>query len=237
MRAWPLSNQRILNISDLHAPYQHPDAIKFLRAIKSEYDPDTVICMGDEADKHALSFHDHDPDLPSAGDELKKAKDVIQEIADIYPKVTVLESNHGSMAYRKAMSIGIPKAYIRPYAEVLGVPWKWVPDLQMKLPNKAPCYWHHGKSANSFLALRDIGTNFVQAHFHEKFNIHYHGSAERLIWVIATGCLVDEHSLAMAYNNTNMKRPIVGSSIIIDSYPRLLPMVLKRNGRWDGRVY
>ena len=232
-----MPHQRTLNISDLHCPYHHPDSVKFLQAIKEKYDPDTVICMGDEADKHALSFHDHDPDLPSAGDELKKAKDVLQQIADIYPKVTVLESNHGSLAYRKAMSAGIPKAYIRPYSEVLGLPtWKWVPDLTLTLPDRSPCYWHHGKSANSFLALRDIGMNFVQAHFHEKYNIHYHGSQERLKWVIATGCMVDDHSLAMAYNKTNMKRPIIGCSIIIDSHPRLLPMILKRNGRWNGRL-
>ena len=38
--------------------------------------------------------------------ELKKAKDVLHQIAEIYPKVTVLESYHGSMAYRKAMSAG-----------------------------------------------------------------------------------------------------------------------------------
>jgi len=30
----------VLLISDMHAPYQHPDALRFLQAIKDEYAPD-----------------------------------------------------------------------------------------------------------------------------------------------------------------------------------------------------
>ena len=64
-------NKSILVISDTHIPYHHKDLIPFLAAIKKFYKPDRVVHIGDELDKHALSFHDSDPDLPSAGDELK----------------------------------------------------------------------------------------------------------------------------------------------------------------------
>ena len=232
-----MPNNRILVISDLHCPYQHPDSVAFLKAIKDKYNPDRVINIGDELDHHAMSFHPSDSSLYSAGDELKAGREILWQIEALYPKVDVMESNHGSMAYRKAMIAGIPKEMLRPYSDVLGLQkWKWHPDLTITLPDKSPCYFHHGKSANSFLALRDIGMNFVQGHFHEKYNIHYHGTSMHLKWCIATGCMVDDSSLAMAYNNVNLKRPIIGCSIIIDSQPHLLPMVLKKNGRWNGRI-
>ena len=78
-------NKRVLVISDTHAPYQHPDAIRFLAAIKKEYSPDRVIHIGDEIDYHAMSFHDSDPDLYSASDELRAAVRVIADIQDLYP--------------------------------------------------------------------------------------------------------------------------------------------------------
>ena len=66
----------VLVISDLHAPWQHPDALEFLKAIKKKIKPDFVLNVGDECDAHALSMWESDPDLPSAGDELKMARKV-----------------------------------------------------------------------------------------------------------------------------------------------------------------
>ena len=75
------NRQSILIISDFHAPYNHPDAVAFLGACKKKFKPTDVVCIGDEADFHAMSFHDSDPDLPSAGDELQKA---IKELRKLY---------------------------------------------------------------------------------------------------------------------------------------------------------
>ena len=69
-----MSYKSILCISDLHIPYHHPQAFDFLKALKKKIKPDLIVNGGDELDKHALSFHDSDPDLPSAGDELKQSK-------------------------------------------------------------------------------------------------------------------------------------------------------------------
>ena len=38
-----------------------------------------------------------------------------------------------------------------------------------------------------------------------------------------------------SYNNINIKRPIIGTGLIIDSLPVLEPMVLDEDGRWVGR--
>ena len=75
--------KRILVISDLHFPYSRVDALEFLKAIKKEYKPQLVINIGDEIDCHALSFHDTNPDLPSAGHELSLAIEYIKELENI----------------------------------------------------------------------------------------------------------------------------------------------------------
>ena len=78
-------NSVILVISDTHCPYHHPDLIPFLKALKKKYRPDRVIHIGDEVDSHAISFHDSDPDLYSAGDEHQASLPTIHEMEKLLP--------------------------------------------------------------------------------------------------------------------------------------------------------
>lgn len=229
-------NSRILLISDLHIPYHHQDAIAFLTHLKEKYNPTRVICLGDEVDGHALSFHDSDPDLPSAGDEIRQALPVIAELFKIFPKMDILESNHGSLVWRKAKVFGIPKHYIKSYNEVLGVDsgWKWSFDLTVDLPNGQKCYMHHGKTSNIIQLSQQMGMNATQGHYHETFKIDYWGNSTGLYWGMQCGCLIDDDKLAFNYNNVNIKRPIIGTGLIIDSMPVLEPMRLNKDGRWVG---
>ncbi len=230
-------NSRILLISDMHIPYHHQDTIPFLLHLKEKYRPTRVICLGDEVDGHALSFHDSDPDLPSAGDEIRQALPVIAELFKIFPKMDILESNHGSLVWRKAKVFGIPKHYIKSYNEVLGVDsgWKWSFDLTVDLPNGQKCYMHHGKTSNIIQLSQQMGMNASQGHYHETFKIDYWGNSTGLYWGMQCGCLIDDDKLAFNYNNVNIKRPIIGTGLIIDSIPVLEPMILDKEGRWVGR--
>lgn len=230
-------NSRILIISDLHIPYHHRDVLEFLAYLKEKYKPTRVICMGDELDKHALSYHDSDPDLPSAGDELRRSLPVIRELFEMFPVMDIIESNHGSLVWRKSKTSGIPKHYIKSYNEVLEVDsgWKWSFDLTITLPNGQKCYFHHGKSAQVINLSQQMGMCAVQGHYHETFKIDYWGNPTGLYWAMQTGCLIDDNTLAFTYNNVNIKRPIVGTGAIIGSQPVLEPMILDKKGRWLGR--
>lgn len=227
-------NSRILLISDMHIPYHHKDTIKFLQHLKDKYNPTRIICMGDELDKHALSFHDSDPDLPSAGDELKLALPVIAKLKEMFPVMDILESNHGSLAYRKAHAHGIPRHYLKTYNDVLGVDdkWKWHYDLTIELPNGNKCYFHHGKSANVSKTSQTMSMCAVQGHYHETFKVEYWGNPNGLYWGLQTGCLIDDKAYAFNYNNCNLKRPIIGTAMIIDSIPVLEPLVMDEDGNW-----
>lgn len=227
----------ILVISDMHHPYSHPDTPKFLRAVKAKYKPDTVVCIGDEVDYHDSSFHDSDPDLDAAGIELSKAIKGLQPIYKMFPKMTVIESNHGSMILRKAKVAKIPSAAIKSYNDTLKAPkgWKWVFDVILHTP-LGPVYFCHGKSAAAGRLASQYGMSCVQGHFHEKAQITYISTPEKLMFDAHTGCLADDKSLALGYNKINPKRPIVSIIVIVNGIPQIVPMVLKKGGRWVGSL-
>lgn len=229
----------MLVISDLHAPYYHKDTIPFLKAIKELFKPDRVILTGDELDMHCISFHDSDPDLPfSPSSELEKAIEHLRPIYELFPKADVLESNHGSLVYRRAKHHGIPRHVLRDYRDILDAPkgWRWHSDLTIQLSDKSDCYFHHGKSSNGLKLSQSMGMNTVQGHSHSYFNIEYHANPNKLMWSMIVGCLIDDKSLAFAYNKLQMKRPLIGVGIILDGHPKLLPMILDSQGNWIKKI-
>lgn len=233
-----LDTRRILCISDQHMPYEHPDMFRFLAAIKKKYKPTLIVNGGDEVDAHALSFHDSDSDLPSAGDELKQAIVKIKKLEKLFPKMIILDSNHGSLAVRKLKHHGIPMKYLATPQQIYGVSdnWQWVNDLTVILPNKQKAYFCHGMTKQGIKLAAQRGTNVVQFHYHTEFRIDYIGNPSSLLFSLQSGCLINRKALAFAYDKLNLNRPIIGTSMILNSAPLLIPMVLDGNGRWIGRL-
>lgn len=231
-------NKRILVISDLHCPYQHKDAVRFLAAIKKKYKPTRVILSGDEADMHAISFHDHDADLDSPGKELEKCIKALKPIYKLFPVAEVLESNHGSLVLRKALAHGLSRKFFKSPGEILQAPkgWTWHFEIFTVLPTGFPCYFHHSKGVNAKKNSQAMGSSFVMGHHHEQMDISYWGNPNALLFGMTVGCLVDAKSLAMAYNKNNLKRPVIGCAVIIDGIPQLIPMVMDKGGRWTGKL-
>ena len=233
-----MANKSVLIISDTHFPYAHPDVIAFLTAIKKKYKPDRVIHIGDEIDGHAISFHPSDPDLASPGDELALAIQRLKPLYKLFPKVDVVESNHGSLVYRKGKVHGIPRFVFKSYREVIEAPkdWRWHPDLTIKLSDGQDVYFCHGKSSAPGKLSQSMGMSTVCGHFHEQMHIHYWANPKGLYFSMQVGCLIHDESLAFAYNNVNLKRPLIGTGIILDGVPRLIPMILSKGGRWTGKL-
>jgi len=238
-----------LVISDLHAPYHHPDSLEFLKALKRKYKFGWVVCIGDELDNHAMSFHDSDPDLSAAGDELKKGREFLWELEKVFPIVDLVDSNHGSMHYRKGKAHGFPRHMLLGYKDVIfgehlpdgtiarnrGDGWRWRPHFTRNICGK-DVYFVHGMSVSTKRNVEMIGMNFVQGHHHGTFEIVNNGTPLELNWGMTVGCLIDDASLAFAYNKNTLKRPIIGCGSILDGQPKLLPMILEKGGRWNGET-
>lgn len=234
-------NSRILIIPDQHAPYHHKDAIEFLIAVAAKLRPTRVINLGDETDGHALSMHDSDPSLDSAGVELAKAREFIGALERVFPIMDVCHSNHGSLVYRRAFKSGIPTEYIKSYREILfpdgrGQGWDWREKHRITLPNGEDVIFQHQSSGDTLNNAAHERASIVEGHEHGKFEIQYRSSTTALYWSLISGCLIDPKALAFAYGKLFPKKPLLGCSAVIDSIPRLIPMELDNHSRWTGNI-
>jgi len=236
-----VDNSCILVIPDLHAPYHHPDALDFLVAVAAKYRPTRVINLGDETDGHALSFHDSDPNLDAAGAELAKAQAFLKKLHNVFPVQEFCHSNHGSLIYRRALKSGIPVEYIKTYRDILlpdsdGSGWSWHEQIRTTLPNGQEVQFQHQVVGDYMQNAAHERCNLVLGHEHGRFEIEHRASKSALYWGMYSGCLIDSKSMAFAYGKLFPKKPIIGCSIIIDSQPILIPMLLDSDGRWVGEL-
>ncbi len=229
----------ILHIPDQHAPYQHPDALRFLAAVAAAFPIDLVVNAGDELDYHALSFHDADPNLDSAGAELEKGKQFLSDLGRLFPSQLVCGSNHGSMVFRKAKHHGIPVQMIKSYREVIfpdgqGQGWSWADEWLVKTP-LGPVMFKH-QSASILADAAHNRCNLMVGHNHGLFSTEYCASKDYLYWGAYGGCLIDNDAYAFAYGKLSKNKPIVGCTVILEGRPCHIPMLLDNKGRWTGQL-
>lgn len=223
----------VLVISDLQIPFQHPDALAFLKWLKRKYKPDEIVCIGDEVDMHALSDWDHDPDGMSAGDELKVSIEILKKLYRIFPKCKAVTSNHTARPFRRAFKHGIPKAFLKDYKEFLQAPseWEWRDSWEID----GVRYFHgegfSGATAHHKAALYS-GKPCVHGHLHSHAGIHYLANEQELIFGFNVGCLIDRKAYAFAYGKTAPSKPIIGTGLVIKGVPIFIPMLLNSKGRW-----
>jgi hypothetical protein len=228
----------ILVIPDQHFPYQHIDIFNFLKEVKRAYKPDKVVNLGDEIDAHSMSFHTHSPNLPSPHDELGLAIAKLKYLYKLFPEVDVLESNHGSLYYRRAEANGLPNRVLRTYNEILEAPkgWRWHSDLTLYGSDGEPIFFCHGLASDALKNSKSKSMRVVQGHFHSKYEIRYWANSLNLYWGVTSGCLIDYKALAFAYGRTFLDKPILGVTVIRNGYPILVPMILDSRGRWVKRL-
>jgi hypothetical protein len=232
-----LKKHVVLAIPDLHCPFQHKDAFKFLKAVKAKYKPNEVVCLGDEIDGHAISMHDTDPDGLGAGQELEAAIAELKKLYKLFPKVKVCTSNHGSLPYRRAYKFGLPKAFLKSYKEFLQAPVGWTWADEWVIDNVV---YEHGESfAGQQGAIKSANANMqntVIGHIHAFAGIQYSANQKHLIFGFNVGCLIDNSAYAFAYGKKFKAKPILGCGIIANGIPTFIPMILDKDGKWIGSL-
>ena len=230
-------DQSVLIISDLHAPFCHPDAFIFLEEIKNKYKPELVINVGDEIDHSQQSFHASDSALPNADKELELAISDLQRLRDIYPKMYLCESNHGSLAYRKAKYHGIPIRQLIDLPELYDTPqWSWHHEIMLETHSGFVTVVHGKSGGYNKLAL-DQGNSAIQGHHHSKFELTWIQSTMNIRFNMIVGCLIDEKSLAFAYGKNMSRKPMHGVGWLNElGEPCLIRMILDKHGRWIGKL-
>jgi len=228
----------ILVISDLHSPFMHQDTVPFLKAVKNRFKPDLVINIGDEIDGHSWSYHEKDQSLPNPDLEISLAIKKLKPIYKLFPNCHVIDSNHGSLAIRKSKTNSIPNAFIRPNKEVIKAPqgWTWHKQLYIKMSNGNMVKFVHGIGSNAWKSAKDLGISLVQGHYHTKLfsHIEFVQSLNKTIFALQVGCLIDDYSMAFAYNKTIAKRPSIGCGVIVRGIPMPIAMIRDKHNRWVG---
>jgi metallophosphoesterase superfamily enzyme len=210
--------KNVLVIPDLHLPYETADALSFCKYIKSEFNCGKVILIGDEIDGQAISYHESDPDLASAGDELKLAKKKLQEWYKEFPDVTVTYGNHSSLIMRKLRSVGLPSFVAKSYNEIFGThKWNYTDEYEYN-----GTLYTHGTGLSAQTVEKKVmysGRSVVHGHLHTLSRIQWF--TQRL-FTMSVGCLIDTKSKAFAYAKDNPKPVIHSVGVVIDKLPILI---------------
>lgn len=226
-----------LIISDTHFPYHHRDTFDFLAAANDAYGCEQYKHTGDMVDHHNASYHEIEWGSMGAMEEHKHAKKAVQRLSDMFPEMDVVLGNHDNLPVRKAKTIGIPESHLKSYNDVYGTNWNWQDKFYFPVNKYGNCLLVHTMGANTLSNARSHSHHSIQGHHHGKFGIEYFADTEILRWSMTVGCLVDPNSPAFNYaKGATLNRPILGCGAIIDDQPVLIPMQLKKNGRWDGKI-
>ena len=228
----------VLVIPDLQIPYEHKDALSFMRYVSDAFAPDEVVCIGDEVDQMALSRFDPDPEADGAGPELRKAINKLKKWYEVFPHVKVCTSNHTGRVQKKAFHAGIPEAYMRPIREWMEAPegWEWRDNWEID-----GVRYEHGDNQGGMYAARNLAIRNRQStvigHHHSHGAVFYVANDNEMIFGLNSGCLIDINAIAFKYARGSAFKPTLGCGVIVEGVPYFIPMMLKANGRWTGEIH
>jgi metallophosphoesterase superfamily enzyme len=241
MEQWHDSKEKILVIGDTQAPFQHKDCLAFLKAMKKKYRPTKIVHIGDLTDSYHLGAWAKDPDALSQSDEIAQMLTFNKEIAKIFPKVSILISNHDLRLKRSAQRAMIHSHFLKEYNEWMGLPKGWVFHEELDIDG---IYFHHGDvtgagagGANAGISRAlNMGGPCVFGHHHTFSEVRYVATPKQLMWSMFVGSLVDHKKVGFAYAKRHLRKSIMSSGIILNGKPTIEPMVLDENGDWIGRL-
>jgi predicted phosphodiesterase len=223
-----LNKNNSLIIGDTHEPFCKEGYLEFCKRVQIEYNCGTVVHIGDLVDNHAVSYHDHDPDGRSPGDEFKLALDNCDKWYKAFPEVFICIGNHDRLPFRKAFTAGLPKNWLKSYQEMFNSPkgWKW--DFVHKLNG---VIFQHGTGLSGEMAAinaaRENRQSTVIGHLHTVCNTRFLASHKDLIFGMSVGCGIDHSKYAFAYGKENTRKPVLSCGVVINGkMPINIPMFL-----------
>lgn len=209
-----------LVIPDLQAPFQHKDAIPFLKRVQKDHgiSNSSIICIGDELDHHALSKYAKDPDGYSAGSEIARGLEFMDELYSAFPTVKITTSNHGVRPWKRAHDSGIPKMFLKSYKEALRAPKSWVWKDEWIVNNVK---YIHGEGFSGqqahFKAAMNHRMSTVIGHIHAHAGIQYISNGKDLTFGLNCGALIAHEAYAFAYSRKMAFKPTLGCGVVYSS--------------------
>ncbi len=217
--------ETVLVISDIQAPYHHPDATRFLRELKKKWKPTKTVCIGDSVDQHQLGRFTPDPNAPSPGDEYELAMAFMKQLYALFPEAVEVTSNHNTRIFKQAHNARIPDAYLKSYEEMMQYPAGWSIKPYVEIDG---VMYEHGERAGGGQVNRTIAMvntqSTVYGHHHSAAGIAYFANRKRLLFAMNVGCLIDHDSYGLAYAKTSRFLQTLGAGIVDKGVPYFEPL-------------
>ena len=215
---------RVLVIGDLHAPAVHPKYYTFLKSIERKYKTDKTVFIGDVVDHAAISFHDKNPEMPSAIDEFKSAKKIVNKFYKGFTDAWVTIGNHDERVARLASKQGIPPMYLKDYNDIYNTPkWKWVNKTEID-----NVMYTHGTGWGAKTPALNAAISCLQSvvcgHHHSISGINWMQGPTTTLFGMSVGCGVDRDHPAMLYGKSYLKKPVLSCGVVINGHPYLETM-------------
>jgi predicted phosphodiesterase len=218
--------ENVLIIGDTHLPFEIDGYLEFCREQQEKYNCGTIVHIGDLVDNHAASYHEHDPEGLSIGDEYKLALIKAKDWYTVFPKVKVCIGNHDKIPFRKAFTAGLPKNWLKSYQEMFDSPETWEWDFVHQINN---VIYQHGTGLSGEMAAinaaRENRQSTVIGHLHTVCNTRYLASYKDLIFGVSVGCGIDHSKYAFAYGKENTRKPVISCAVVLNgNLPINIPM-------------
>ena len=211
---------KVMIIGDLHAPYVHPNHLKFLKDQRDKEKPDTVVQIGDLTDQYCLSRFLKDPEAPGGYPEWSNAMDFLKKFYKEFPKVTWVKGNHDNRVGKSASFNNILPLYLRDLKDVYQCPPKWetCESIDIDGVNYNHGIGTGGDSSWQAYCLK-IGKSSVSGHTHSISGYRFHRLDNgRHVFSMKVGSGCDDESIAMAYGKWNPKKSVLSCGFVTDGY-------------------
>lgn len=203
----------VLFIPDLHAPFIKLGVLDWIRDEQKKYNCGTVIFAGDILDGHSWSFHEHDVDGMSVGDELIAAKKQLKDWYKAFPIAKVCLGNHDLLIQRKAKTAGLSKEFIKDFGSVIEAPKTYEFGLEFMKHNVK---YTHGTTGDAFKVAKDSRISTCQGHFHSKTFVQWSVSEKDAIFGMQVGWGADRDKYAFDYGKAFSSKPILSCGLVLE---------------------
>lgn len=218
----------VIVIGDTHEPFCKEGYLEFCREVQEKYNCGTVVHIGDLVDNHAMSYHEHDPQGRSIGDEHSLALRNCKRWYHTFPNVKICIGNHDALPFRKAFTSGLPSTWLKTYQEILQSPKTWEWDFIHQVNG---VIYQHGTGMSGEMAAinaaRENRQSTVIGHMHTVCNTRFLASYKDLIFGVSVGCGIDHKTYAFAYGREQTRKPVLSCAVVLDGKtPINIPMSL-----------
>lgn len=211
---------------DVHAPFNHPNYLEFVKDTFKQFNVKDVICTGDLVDHHALSRFQSDPSAKGAYDEFDASYNEIHKFVKAFPKLKMCIGNHDYIPERQAATVGIGSRYLKSFSELFDLPKTWEIAEEFIIDN---VLYKHGLNClgkdGAINAAINERMSTVIGHSHSFGGCKYSANKRSIIFGMNVGCGIDIQAYAFAYGKNARFRPTLGCGIVFnDSYAIFVPM-------------